>query len=40
MAGQVSPALPGMLGIEPVGKFTADYKVRAYIPAFGLSYSF
>lgn len=40
MASQVNPALPDMLGIKPVGTFTADYKVRAWLPALGLSYAF
>lgn len=40
MAANVSPDLPGQLGIKPQGTFTADYKVRAYMPSFGISYSF
>lgn len=40
MAAQTNPELPGMLGLSPVGTFTADYKVHAFIPAIGLSYSF
>lgn len=31
---------PGMLDIKPQGTFTADYRVHAFIPALGLSYSF
>lgn len=40
MAQNVNPELPGMLGFEPTGSFTADYKVHAFIPALGLRYSF
>lgn len=40
MAEQANPALPGMLGLKPVGTFTADYKVSAWIPALGVSYAF
>ncbi len=40
MAYNINPSLPGMLGLNPVGTFTADYKVHAFIPAIGLSYSF
>lgn len=40
VAYSTNPALPGMLGLTPQGKFTADYKVHAFIPALGLSYSF
>ena len=40
MAAQQNPALPGMLGLTPQGTFTADYKLHAFIPALGLSYSF
>ncbi len=40
VAAQISPDMPGALGLKPQGTFTADYKVRAYMPSFGLSYSF
>lgn len=40
VAAQTNPALPGMLGLTPEGTFTADYRVHAFIPALGLSYSF
>ena len=40
IAAQQNPALPGMLGLNPVEKFTADYKVHAFIPAIGFTYSF
>ena len=39
IAAQTNPALPGQLGIEPVGTFTADYDVHAFIPALGFTYS-
>lgn len=34
------PALEQYFGITPEGTFTADYKVKAIIPAIGISYSF
>lgn len=34
------PALEQYFGISPDGTFTADYKVKAIIPAIGISYSF
>ncbi|MDE6611315.1 MAG: outer membrane protein transport protein [Muribaculaceae bacterium] len=40
IAAQQNPALPGMLDLSPTGTFTADYKVHAFIPSLGLSYSF
>ncbi len=40
VAAQTNPALPGLLGLQPEGTFTADYHVHAFIPALGLSYSF
>lgn len=40
MAAKVNPALPGQLGLTPMGTFTADYKVSAWLPALGLSYAF
>lgn len=40
VAAQISPDMPSALGLKPQGTFTADYKVRAYMPSFGLSYSF
>lgn len=40
MAAQVNPELPEKLGLTPEGTFTADYRVHAFIPAIGLSYSF
>ncbi len=40
IAAQQNPALPEMLGLTPQGTFTADYKVHAFIPSLGLSYSF
>lgn len=39
-AAQMTPEMLNALGIKPQGSFTADYKVRAYMPSFGLSYSF
>ena len=40
IAEQANPALPTLLGLQPQGAFTADYRVHAFIPALGLSYSF
>jgi len=40
VAYQRDPALPGLLGLTPEGSFTADYRLHAFIPAIGLSYSF
>lgn len=39
-AAQMTPEMLNALGIKPQGSFSADYKVRAYMPSFGLSYSF
>lgn len=40
IAASQNPALPGMLGLTPEKAFTADYRVHAFIPAIGLTYSF
>lgn len=40
VAEQLAPGMGSLLGLTPQGTFTADYKVHAFIPAIGLSYSF
>ena len=43
VAQGLQPTVPGfadMIGLTPQATFTADYKVHAFIPAIGLSYSF
>lgn len=34
------PAIADKIGITPEGTFTADYRVHAFIPSIGLTYSF
>ncbi len=36
----LSPEVAQQLGFSPVGKFTADYKLHAFAPSIGISYSF
>lgn len=40
VAEQLAPGMGGALGLTPQGAFTADYKIHAFIPALGISYSF
>lgn len=40
VAENLAPGMGGLLGLSPQGTFTADYKVHAFIPALGLSYTF
>ncbi|MDE6301481.1 MAG: outer membrane protein transport protein [Muribaculaceae bacterium] len=40
IAEGINPGLAQVLGLSPQGTFKADYKVHAFIPALGLSYSF
>ena len=39
-AAQMAQTMVARYGFEPTGKFTADYKLHAFIPSIGISYSF
>ena len=39
-AAAMAQAKVASYGFEPTGKFTADYKLHAFIPSIGISYSF
>jgi len=39
-AAQMAQAKVASYGFEPTGKFTADYRLHAFIPSIGISYSF
>lgn len=40
MYGQLGAETASFMGFSPVGKFTADYKLHAFAPSIGISYSF
>ena len=40
MYGQLGPDMASQLGFSTTGKFSADYKLHAFAPSIGISYSF
>ncbi|MDE5784940.1 MAG: outer membrane protein transport protein, partial [Duncaniella sp.] len=40
MYGQLGPDMASQLGFSTTGKFTADYRLHAFAPSIGISYSF